>query len=253
MKKISKMMVFILAFFMHTSLFAAEGKPLVFATEATYPPFETINSQGQMQGFDVDMITAICVKIHRACTFVNQPWDSLIPGLTLGKFDVIFGAMAITAERQKHVAFTEPYHFSTASFIAPVVSHITLTPEGLKHKVIGVQGGTTMDNYAQDTYGKIPTVTIARYGSLQDALLDLHSGRIDIVFADTDLLQHWLKTPQNTGFEIIGKPVGDPKFFGTGYGFAVKKENTVLLEQLNEGLKAIRADGTYQKITKKYF
>jgi arginine transport system substrate-binding protein len=247
MKILNKILTILAACCVSTTLAMAADKPLVLATEATYPPFESMNSQGQMIGFDIDILKAVCEQMNRTCKFVNQPWDSLIPGLQLGKFDVIFGSMNITPERQQQVDFTIPYYASTGSFIGAAKLKI----QDLIGKTVGVQGGTTYDYYMQAVYGK--KVTINRYGSIQDAFLDLQSGRLDAIFGDTPIMLTWLKNPANTGFAIIGEPVKDPKFFNSGYGFAVKKGNTELLNQLNTGIQTIKANGALAKIQNQYF
>ncbi len=230
----------------------ANARPLILATEATYPPFESVNNQGKMIGFDVDILNAICANLKKQCQFVNQPWDSLIPGLQLGKFDVIFGAMNITAERQKQVDFTQPYYINTGSFAAANAAKLSLDPQSLKNKTIGVQGSTTYDYYLQANYPNV--VRISRYGSIQDAFLDLQSGRIDAVFGDTPIILEWLKNPANKAtYSTVGGPITDAKFFSQGYGFAIKKGNSDLLNQLNQGLNAIKANGEYQKIVDMYF
>lgn len=252
MKIFNKCLGFLMACCFSTLSFAANSNTLTLATEATYPPFESINSQGQMIGFDVDILTAICTHIQKTCKFINQPWDSLIPGLQLGKFDVIFGSMNITDDRKKQVDFTDPYYASTGSFVAAKASNLSIDATGLKGKTIGVQGSTTYEYYLQATYGN--SIRINRYGSIQDAFLDLQAGRIDAVFGDTPILLSWVKEPANsTAYTQVGVPVKDEKFFNQGYGFAVKKGNTELLSQLNAGLKAIKEDGTYKQITQKYF
>ena len=252
MKIMSKFLVFLTACGFSGLIFAASEKPVILATEATYPPFESINNKGQIVGFDIEILDAVCKQSHLDCKFVNQPWDSLIPGLDLGKFDVIFGAMNITAERQKKVDFTQPYYFSTGSFVAPKAAQLSPDIKVLKDKTIGVQGSTTYDYYLQSAYGKL--IHINRYGSIQDAFLDLQSGRIDAVFGDTPLMLVWVNTPANAdAYAIAGNPVKDEKFFSQGYGFAVKKGNADLLKKLNDGLTNIVADGTYKKITQKFF
>jgi arginine transport system substrate-binding protein len=252
--KLMKILLAALTIFSITSspVFAETAKPLVLATEATYPPFESINNQGQMVGFDVDILSAICTYLQKQCKFVNQPWDSLIPGLELGKFNVIFGAMNITEERQKQADFTQPYYVSNGSFVAGKSSQFSLDPQFLKNKTIGVQGSTTYDYYL---HAKFPNVVrINRYNSIQDAFLDLQSGRIDAVFGDTPIILEWLKNPSNnSAYTTVGAPVSDPQYFNKGIGFAVKKGNTELLNQLNQGLNAIKANGVYQKIIQQYF
>lgn len=250
MKIFNKFFCFLVVFCFSGFALAAELKPIILATESTYPPFESMNSEGKMVGFDIDILNGICKYMQRSCKFVNQPWDSLIPGLQLGKFDVIFGAMGITEERQKQVDFTEPYYISTGTMIADKTIQLSQGAAALKNKVIGVQGSTTYDYYLQAVYGS--HVHINRYASLEDALLDLQGGRVDVVFGDTPVLLTWVNGPDNKGRYTIGAPLKDAKFF-SGYGFAVKKGNPELLKQLNAGIHAIKADGSYQKIVQRYF
>ncbi len=251
MKIFNKLIGFLIACSFSGLALAADANQITLATEATYPPFESINSQGQMVGFDVDILTAICAHANLTCKFVNQPWDSLIPGLELGKFNVIFGAMNITEERKKQVDFTKPYYTTTGTFVTAKTAQLSLDPKLLKGRTIGVQGSTTYDDYLRAVYGK--SIKINRYGSIQDAFLDLQSGRVDAVFGDTPIMLTWINTPANKAAYTTLGPIKDAKFFNQGYGFAVKKGNTALLQQLNTGLDAIKTEGAYQKITQKYF
>ncbi len=229
----------------------ANSNSLLFATEATYPPFEFINSNGEAQGFDIDILKAMCMNMHKKCVFITQAWDSLIPGLKLGKFDVIFGAMAITSEREQQVNFTNSYYLNTGSLVGAKSSHLSNSTVW-KNKIFGVQGATTFDNYLQAKYSSL--VEIKRYPNIQEALLDLESGRVDAVLGDTPLIKEWLKKDKNSEvYELVGKPVEDAQFFGKGNGFAVKKGNTNLLKELNQALNAIQSDGTYKKIVQRYF
>lgn len=252
MKILPKCLAFLVAccFCFSEITWAAGPRTLIFGTEATYPPFESINNKGQIIGFDIEIIDAICKEIQRDCKFVNQPWDSLIPGLDLGKFDVIFGAMNITDERRKKVDFTQPYYISSGTFVAAKAVQLTSDIKSLKDKTIGVQSSTTYDYYLQTVYGKL--IHINRYASIQDAFLDLQSGRIDAVFGDTPLMLSWVKTNSDS-YSVAGTPVKDENFFNQGYGFAVKKGHTQLLQELNNGLNAIKANGDYKKINQKFF
>lgn len=233
-----------------TTLAYAADKPLSFATDATYPPFESLAPSGQMQGFDVDIIKALCNKMQTQCTFTNQSFDSLIPSLQLGKFDVIFGAINITDERAKQVDFTNPYYMNSVSMVAMKDKNLAMDPTNLKGKTIGVQGGTTLSQYLQDTYGN--KIKVNTYASEESAFLDLTSGRVDAVMGDTPLIDAWLKKNSDK-YTVVGQPVTSEKYFGKGYGIAVKKGNADLLNKLNAALAAIKADGTYNKIVKQYF
>jgi lysine-arginine-ornithine-binding protein len=227
------------------------AKTLQFATEATYPPFESVGPSGQLQGFDLDVAKALCEKMQVKCTFVSAPFDSLIPSLKLNKYDVVFGAMDITPERSKQVDFTNPYYVNTAIFVAPKTAHFDTTPAGLKGKTIGVQQGTTLGSYLQTRYDS--TITLKYYGSVQDALLDLQSGRVDAVFSDTPVIADWIKRVGKEGYVTLGQPINDPDYFGTGYGFAVRKDNAQLLNALNQALAEIKKDGTLDKLINQYF
>lgn len=231
-------------------LSVAQNKALTFATEATYPPFESLDTNGQMQGFDIEIIKALCAQMKTQCTFTNQAFDSLIPSLQLGKFDAIFGAMNITPARQQQVDFTDPYYANTASVVT-VKDKAEPLAKGLEGKTVGVQSGTTLAQYLQDTYGN--KVTVNTYASEQSAFLDLTSGRIDAVMGDTPLIKDWVKKNNNGNYVIVGKPISAEKYFGKGYGIAVKKGNTTLLQALNKALAEIKANGTYAKIVQKYF
>lgn len=229
---------------------AAPIKTIRFATEATYPPFEFVDENGTIQGFDIDVANALCKQMKAECTFSNQAFSSLIPSLQLGKFDALAAALGITAERQNQVAFTNSYYEPSASFVALSDKHYTLT--NLKGKTIGVQTGSTFEKYLQDKYGN--QITVKTYASAQEAFLDLLSNRIDMVLADTPIATAWLKQEKNnTQYAIIDKPIVDHDYFGAGYGIATRKDNAELVNALNKALAEIKANGTYDKIVKKYF
>lgn len=228
---------------------AQSQQPLKFATEATYPPFVYMGPSGKIKGFGADIVQALCQKMKVQCVMVNQPWDSLIPSLKLGKYDALFGGMDITAAREKQVDFTQSYYKNSAAFVASKELHLVLSKKGLKGKTIGVQGGTTFDAYLEKVYGS--DVKIKRYPSEQDAFLDLESGRVDAVMGDTPLLKAWvLKNSQK--YALVNQ-MSSVKYFSAGHGIAVKKGNKKLQKALNKALLAIKADGTYGKIVSKYF
>ncbi|AHA65688.1 Arginine-binding protein [Shigella dysenteriae 1617] len=110
------------------------------------------------------------------------------------------------------------------------------------------ENGTTPQKYIQDQHPEVKTVS---YDSYQNAFIDLKNGRIDGVFGDTAVVNEWLKTNPQLG--VATEKVTDPQYFGTGLGIAVRPDNKALLEKLNNTLAAIKADGTYQKISDQWF
>ena len=238
--------VLIAALLASVSLSATAAQTIRFATEASYPPFESIDANNKIVGFDVDLANALCKEIDATCTFSNQAFDSLIPSLKFRRIDAVMAGMDITPEREKQVLFTTPYYDNSALFIGQKGKYASV--DLLKGKKVGVQNGTTHQKYLQDKHPEVKTVA---YDSYQNAIIDLKNGRIDGVFGDTAVVNEWLKTNPQLG--TATEKVTDPQYFGTGLGIAVRPDNKALLEKLNGALKAIKADGTYQKISEQWF
>ena len=109
--------VLIAALLASVSLSATAAQTIRFATEASYPPFESIDANNKIVGFDVDLANALCKEIDATCTFSNQAFDSLIPSLKFRRIDAVMAGMDITPEREKQVLFTTPYYDNSALFI----------------------------------------------------------------------------------------------------------------------------------------
>ncbi|AML59217.1 Putative ABC transporter arginine-binding protein 2 precursor [Serratia rubidaea] len=228
------------------SVSASAADKIRFATEASYPPFEFIGADNKIQGFDVDLANALCKEMQAECSFSNQSFDSLIPGLKFKRFDAVMAGMDITPEREKQVLFSKPYYDNSALFIAQKGKVADIA--ALKGKRVGVQNGTTHQKYLTDQHAEITTVP---YDSYQNAVLDLKNGRIDAVFGDTAVVNEWLK--QNAQLAAVGDKVTDKNYFGTGLGIAVRQKNSDLQGKFNAALDKIKQDGTYETIYKKWF
>ncbi|MGD8203657.1 arginine ABC transporter substrate-binding protein [Pantoea sp. FN0305] len=228
------------------SLSASAAETIRFATEASYPPFEFVDSNNKIMGFDVDLANALCKEMNATCTFTNQAFDSLIPSLKFRRFDAVMAGMDITPEREKQVLFSKPYYDNSALFIAQKDKVTNVA--ALKGKRVGVQNGTTHQKYLMDKHSEITTVP---YDSYQNAILDLKNGRIDAVFGDTAVVNEWLK--QNQNLTAVGEKVTDKAYFGTGLGIAVRQGNSALQQKFNAALDKVKADGTYQTIYSKWF
>lgn len=228
------------------SLSATAADNIRFATEASYPPFEFMDANNTMQGFDIDLAKALCQEMQANCTFTNQAFDSLIPSLKFRRFDAVISGMDITPERLKQVAFTKPYYDNSALFIAQKGKFADLAT--LKGKRVGMQNGSTHQKFLTE---KHPEITPVPYDSYQNAVLDLKNGRLDAVFGDTAVVNEWLK--QNPNLGAVGDKVTDAAYFGTGLGIAVRQQNTELLTKLDAALAKVKQDGTYQTLYQKWF
>ena len=236
--------------FIATATFANAEK-IRIATEGAYPPFNSVDKNGKLVGFDVDIANALCKEMKAECTIVTQDWDGMIPALLANKYDAIVASMSITDERKKKVDFTNKYYNTPAKFARKKGSGIEISKAGLKGKVVGVQRATTHDTFITAMF---PGAKIKRYASQDDAYLDATAGRVDLLIADSVAMKGgFLDKANGKGWEFVGPDYTDRKFFGDGVGIAIRKGEDKLREKFNKAIAAIRANGTYKKIQAKYF
>ena len=231
---------------------AQAGMKVKIGTEGAYPPFNSLDSNGKLVGFDIDIANALCAAADFDCEFVVQDWDGIIPGLLAKKYDAIVASMSITEERKQKVDFSDKYYSTPAKFFAKKGSGLDISKSGLKGKAIGVQRATIHENFLRDNFGD--TADIKAYATQDEVYLDLVSGRLDGGIADSVAVDDgFLKTDAGKDFAFFGPDFTDPKWFGPGAGIAVRKGEPELLNALNAALKKILANGTYKKINDKYF
>ena len=230
----------------------AQDKDLKVAIDATYPPFTFKTPEGKPTGFDVDIANALCAEIKRKCVFVEQVWDSMIPGLQAKKYDVIISSMSITEERQKAIDFTNKY-YNTASRVILKKDVKYSGPASIKGKKIGVLKGSTQEKYA---VGELKTkgVEIVSYEAQDQVYLDIRAGRLDGLVADAVEAQGaFLDKPEGKDYALAGPDLLIPKYFGIGAGIGLRKGEAKLKGDLNKAIATIRANGTYKKINDTYF
>ncbi|MBU0583986.1 MAG: transporter substrate-binding domain-containing protein [Alphaproteobacteria bacterium] len=229
----------------------AEEVKVGFSPEA-YPPFYSADASGNWTGWEVDIVNAICEEAKFDCVMTPIPWDGLIPGLTTKKIDAIMNSMSITAEREKTIAFSDKYYNTPTAIVGPKGETFGATPEDLKGKILGVQVSTTHSAYAKKHFAD--AAEIKEYQTQDEANQDLAAGRIDATQADSIALGAFLKTDQGKECcDLKGHVAEDLEILGPGVGAGVRKEDTELKEKINAAIKAIRENGKYDEITKKYF
>lgn len=238
--------------------FAANAEQtLRIGIEGAYPPFSSVDAGGSLQGFDVDIAKALCAQMKAKCELVKIDWDGLIPSLVNEKIDAIIASMSATDERKQSIDFTDKYYSNNGQLVMKKDEAAKVTndnwKEALKGKVLGVQTSTIHDYYATAELAPI-VKSIQRYNTQDDANTDLVAGRIDATLADqTALSSGFLKTKTGEGFAFAEPLFNDPKYYGTGVSIGIRKGDDKLKQEFNEAIKAIRANGEYQKINKKYF
>jgi len=229
----------------------AEGEKIVIGTEGAYPPFNNLESDGSLTGFDIDIAKALCEEMKAECTFVTQDWDGIIPALISKKFDAIIASMSITAERKEKVDFTNKYYNTPPAIVVPKDSPITeATEDALDGKTLGAQSATTHSNYAEAHMKKSE---LKLYPTSEEYKLDIANGRIDGVVDDIVVLSEWLKTADGACCKLLGALPIDPVINGEGAGIAIRKGDDALREKFNAAIDAIRKSGKYKEINDKYF
>jgi lysine-arginine-ornithine-binding protein len=251
MRKMATILIAAAVVMLATDAQAQDKRKVKIGTEGAYPPFNSIDTDGKLVGFDIDIANALCAAANFECEFVVQDWDGIIPGLIAKKYDAIIASMSITDERREVVDFTKKYYQTPAKFVAAKGSDFDVSPEGLAGKAVGVQRATTHENFLR---AKFPEADVRVYATQDEANADLVSGRLDLVMAaSVNLLDGLLKTDAGQDFEFVGPGYADPKYHGEGAGIAIRKGEEDLRVAFNDAIDKIRADGTYQAINDKYF
>jgi len=216
--------------------------------EGSYPPFSQIGTDGKLQGFDIDIANAVCAEMKSDCTLVQQEFDGMIPALNARKFDMIVASLTITEERRKAVEFSDSYYDVPSRWIAKAGTYADPSPAALKGKTIVVLRNSPRAKYLADAY-KDSTILLADKET--GVYMELAAGRADIALGSAVVSSEaFLKKPEGQGFAAVGQPV---RIGTSGVGIAMRKADTELRDRVNAALKAIRANGTYDRLQKQYF
>lgn len=217
---------------------------VVIGCNAEYPPFENVDEDGNLVGFDIELMTAIAEEAGFEFEWVNTRWDGIFVALASGEFDAVISAATITEERAETVDFSTPYFDAGQSITVRADNTDILGPDDLAGLKVGVQLGTTGDIWLSEE----TDAEVVRYDENTLAFQALANGDVDAAVADN-----------TTAIEIVqANPEMNLKFLPDvytkeQYGIAVNKDRADLLEAINEGLAAIRENGIYDEIYAKYF
>ncbi|TVU67802.1 MULTISPECIES: transporter substrate-binding domain-containing protein [Cobetia] len=241
-----------------TSVQAADvPDPLRLGIDMPYAPFGYKLPSGELTGFEIELGNALCKQLATHCQWVEQDFDGIVPGLLARKYDVIMSALTINPERERQVLFSAPYFTPPSGWFVKADSPLAkvtgaLDSEALKGKVIGVQRGNLQDHYVTDLYGQVAEVR--RYTKLDDLVLDMDSGRVDAAFLDQPVGQDTLVNANDGNFVNTGTAISEPKkYFGDGFGIAMKQRDRALKKSIDSALEQLKADGTLKRLNAKYF
>ncbi|TPW29912.1 transporter substrate-binding domain-containing protein [Pararhizobium mangrovi] len=241
---------FAIALPLGASAHAAETVKVGISAEP-YPPFSQPDASGNWSGWEIDIMHAVCKQADLDCKITPVSWDGIIPALKSGKIDMIFNSMSITADRKKEIDFSEKYYQTPAIVVGQKSEDFKPTKDGMDGKYLGVQVSTIHETYARKHF---PGASLKVYQQQDEANQDLVSGRIDATLADALALQPFLDSDQGKACcEMKGKVDPDADVLGTGIGAGFRKGDDDLKKKVNAAIDAIRQNGTYKKISDKYF
>lgn len=237
---------------------SAAAEDLRIGTSADYPPWESVDAANEIIGFDRDFGDELCKRIGAECSWVNQAYDGLLPGLQVGKFDAVISGISINEERAKMVDFTVAYADAPSAFAGPAASELTpeLTKDqlvaGLSGKTIGVQTGTTFEQVLR---AHLPDVTVRTYDRPEQIVDDISAERIDAGLMELAAWQPFVSGESKDELKFFGAPLtgADYPEFGEGQGVALKKGNAELQKRMDEAITAMLSDGTLEAISTKWF
>ena len=252
----------------------ANSQTIRIGTEGAYPPWNNINSAGDLEGAEIDFGNEACERMGVTCEWVTQDWDGIIPALLQGKYDIIIAGMSITEERKEKVNFTTGYMTDGARFavlkdsgLADLniagMAKVNLNNAGGKEqaaigqliaamdgKTVCVQSSTIHQNFLEKHMSG--AVDVKLYQAVDDHNLDLAAGRCDAVLADVGSIIDFMESDGGVDVAFTG-PTFSGGVFGDGVGGAVRKEDGDILEMWNSVIMEMSKDGTTAEITKKWF
>ncbi|MBQ3079433.1 MAG: basic amino acid ABC transporter substrate-binding protein [Clostridia bacterium] len=221
---------------------AEESVKVVVGTNAEFAPFEYIDENGEIAGFDADLIEAIMTALGYEYEMISIDFDALLPALESGKIDLAIAAMTITEERLENALFSAPYFNASQKIIVPVDSACQGAAD-LAGKKIGVQLGTTGDLYASEN---IEGAEVVRYTKALDAVIDLDAGRLDAVITDAEPSKVYVAPYAN--LKILDENLSEEM-----YGIAAAFGSEELIANVNIALDAIMQEGYYDQLYTLWF
>ena len=231
----------------NSNVSGTKADPLIAAMEPTFPPFDTTDKNGDLDGFDVDLLNAIAKDQDLVIKWKNMEFDGLIPALDSGNADIVASGVTITKARAKKVDFSDSYYDSgLALAVAKDNSKINSLDDLTTDMIVGAQIGTSGAKKAEELKKEGKIKDVKTYNGLDVTFNDLANGTVDAVINDLPVTKNYIEK-QPDKIKIVGDTIN-----AESYGIAVKKGNDKLLEKINDGLKNMKDNGTYDKLYKKW-
>jgi len=231
---------------------AGSVQAIRFLTTDDFPPFDFLDEDGRLTGFNVDLARAICDELAIRCTIQAREWDDLLPTLREGGADAIIAGMAITADARKELDFSDVYMRLPGRFVVRADNDgFALSPEGLIGKTLAVVARTAHEAYLAAFF---PEVGRKLYPDPEAAREALKSGEADALFGDGMQLSFWLQSEAANGCCVFaGGPYLESRFFGEGMAIAMPRGKPELKQAIDAALASLNEKGVYAELYLRYF
>ena len=223
-----------------SELKTVEAGKLIMSTNAAFPPYEMVADDGSFEGIDVEVAGAIAGKLGLELVVDDMDFDAALLAVQQNKSDIVMAGVTVTEDRQLIMNFSDSYATGVQVVIVKEGSDVTL--DNLGEKMIGTQRGTTGYIYTSGDYGDDHVTAYDNGASAVQALLN---GQVDCVVIDSAPAEAFVAA--NAGLTIL-----DTEYVTESYAIGVNKDNTALLDAINQALAELTADGTIQSIVDKY-
>lgn len=234
-----KVLLLIAIFIMVLAACGSESKAVRMGTEGAYPPYNFINDKGEVDGFERELGDELCRRAELECTWVTNEWDTIIPNLLEGSYDLIIAGMSITDERDEIIDFTRPY-------IPPIPSvYLALKGAGdeAAHGKIAAQVATIHSDYLQEIGSYF-----VEYDLAEDLVEAVLNAEVDAALVDREFA-HDNVTANQDRLAVVGPDV----ILDSGIGIGIRGEDDHLREELNEAIDSMKEDGSLNVLIRKWF
>jgi polar amino acid transport system substrate-binding protein len=217
---------------------AAAAQDVVrMGTEGAYPPYNFINDDGEVDGFERELGDELCERADLTCEWVTNDWDSIIPNLTSGNYDTIIAGMSITEERDEVIDFTQAYIPPTPSIFVGMTEDLDL--DGA---VIAAQTNTIQSGYIAEETG----ATLLEFATPDETVAAVRNGEADAVFADGDYLMPI--AAEDPDLMVILEPIS----IGGGIGMGLREDDP-LIETFDAAIASMKEDGSLNTMILEWF
>ncbi|MDD3839986.1 MAG: amino acid ABC transporter substrate-binding protein [Clostridia bacterium] len=223
-----------------------KGKFIV-GLDDSFPPMGFRDDEGNIVGFDIDMAKEVAKRMDIEVEFQPVDWDGVVMSLNNKDIDVIWNGLTISEERQKQIDFSKPYLENSQIIVVPKDSDIN-TKKDLEGKVVGLQLGSTSEKALNSDVETAESLKEVRtYENNTMALMDLANGGIDVVVVDEVVGKYYISKEPDL-YRILDEDFGSEE-----YGVGIRKKDAAFKEELDKVLDEMKADGTADQISEKWF